>query len=456
MKLNSFSVLCLALLLLYPNFSMARKGGGSSGRSSGGKKSPTSNNRGSTHTSHTHTSHNTGNTHHHHHHGSGSNAVSPRPGLTNKGSHPPQWGGAGNPRGGGYHYPAHGSPYGRGYGSHGGHGSHGHGGHGGHGSHGGYGGYGGHGGFGGQGANTGPNYGQYGGGYINQNPNRHLSPHYVNSFGYGAYGGRGGSPFSNNVQRMGMYPSDKSRGYGQSGAMAAAKGAVVGAAVGYGVGRFQRPHFHFRNRNEEQYYNRYMYNKYGTQSTDDNDYSRDYKYSQPAKTYDNFMDSCMRETDLREEDQHPKKKPAVTTKAPASTMAPNTANTTVTNSTAADNSSASSLPTPRPLNESEASPAPPDSRRVLRHAATDFDDGHDTVSIMQIGYPALINQMKARRCVEKYMVYSEKYLKKNSPSTDNETNGLNGVSVVIGSRGLLAMVTGTVLMLLTSNTMLPY
>lgn len=300
---------------------------------------------------------------------------------------------------------------------------------------------------------------------MNYNPNNKvLSPHYGGSFGYGGYGGRGGSPFSHSVQAMGMYPSDKSRGFGRSAVMAAAGGAVAGMALGYGLGRFPRPPFRFHSPQEEYYYNHYMYRKYGTKSTDTNDYSRDYTYSKPDQTYDSYMDSCMKRTDLL---PAPKNKPAATTTTTTitttsvantttsvtntTTAAPDSGidnNTTKSNSTAAE-SPTTAPPTPRPLNKSEANPKPPASQ-PLRQAAAD-DDNDDTVTIVEIGYPALIEQMKARKCVELYMVYSEKYLKKKTES--GITDGLQRLEM--GLQGLLAVATSTTLMLLNSNMLMP-
>ncbi|CAB1446296.1 unnamed protein product [Pleuronectes platessa] len=166
---------------------------------------------------------------------------------------------------------------------------------------GGYGGYAGHGG--------------YPGGHMNYNPNNKIpSPHYGGSFGYGAHGFGGGSPFSHSVQGMGVYPQDRSRGFGRSAAMAAAGGAMAGMALGYGLGRFPRPHFPFHNPQEEYYYNHYMYRRYGVRSTDTNDYGRDYRYSQPPQTYNSFMDSCMKRRDLLPvENRKPKLNPAAVT-----------------------------------------------------------------------------------------------------------------------------------------------
>ncbi|KAF3695592.1 hypothetical protein EXN66_Car011268 [Channa argus] len=291
-----------------------------------------------------------------------------------------------------------------------------------------------------QGSRYGGDYGAYGGypgGYMNYNPNnRILSPHYGGSFGYGGYGAGGGSPFSHSVQAMGRYPSDSSRGFGHSAVMAAAGGAMAGMALGYGLGRFPRPHFSFNSPQEEYYYNHYMYRKYGVKSTDTNDYSRDYKYTPPPLTYDHYMDSCMKRTDLLPaENKNPNNKPAATidAKTTTPTAAPGAgtgSNTTTTNNTAAGNPF-----TLQPLNESEANLVPP-----VRKAATDNEDDvdDDTVSIVEIGYPALIRQVKVRRCVELYMAYSEKYLRK-------PTGGTQGLEINLG--GLLAV--SMILMLLS-------
>lgn len=132
--------------------------------------------------------------------------------------------------------------------------------------------------------------------------------------------------------------------------VAAGVGAVAGMAVGYGLGRFPRPHFGFRSPSEEYYYNNYMYHRYGTQSTDEKDYGRDYVYNPPprAESYEKFMDRCMNRTDL------------------------------------------------------------------LKDKGGKTDKDNDTVGIEEIGYPALIDQVKSRRCVEEYMAYSEQFLEKQA------------------------------------------
>jgi hypothetical protein len=161
----------------------------------------------------------------------------------------------------------------------------------------------------------------------------------------------GGSPFSHSVQNNGFNPSQQSRGFAKKAMMAAGVGAVAGMAVGYGLGRFPRPHFNFRNPEEERNYNSYMYRRYGTNSTDEVDYGRDYAYKPPprAQTYDSFMATCMKRTDLLQEK------------------------------------------TPGPQSD------------------------EDLVGIEAIGYPALIDQVKTRICVENYMEYSAAFLKKAEP-----------------------------------------
>ncbi len=432
MKLNSVSLLCLSLLLFHANLALAK------GRGGGFRRAPTSN-RGSTHTS--------TNKGHKPNQGSSSQGSYPKqPGETHPGGYPHQ------PGGGGYNqYPAHGSPYGGGYGTHGGQG--GYGGHWGHGSHGGYGSHGGH---GGQGSFGG--HGGYPGGYINYNPNNKIpNPHFSNSYRFRGHGVRGGSPFSSSVQAMGMQPNDLSKDHGRQAVMAAGAGAMAGMAVGYGLGRFPRPHFHFRSREEEHHYNHYMYRKYGTKSTDTNDYRRDYVYSHPPETYNKYMDSCMERRDLLPvENQSPKNKPAPNTTTAVTTfttsplttrvtVAPETglgSNTTATNSTATDNST-TAPPTPSPLNQPQANPVPLNSEVPKKTAANNNDDD-DTVSIVEIGYPALIEQQKVRRCLELYIADSEKHLKKLP-------GGVQGLKM--GSQRFFAVVISTILMLLNSNVL---
>lgn len=202
------------------------------------------------------------------------------------------------------------------------------------------------------------------GGFSNWNPNNKiLSPRVGGGnygYGYGGYG-MGGSPFSHSVQKMGYSP--KSTGFAKKAMVAAGVGAVAGMAVGYGLGRFPRPHFSFRNSDEERYYNEYMYRRYGSRSTDEKDYGRDYVYNPPpqAESYESYMDRCMKRTDLLR-------------------------------------------------------------RQTGTSTASGGEEDDDTVSIEEIGYPALINQMKTRRCVELYMAMSERYLTERKAAEQYERN----------------------------------
>ena len=268
------------------------------------------------------------------------------------------------------------------------------------------------------------------------NPTEHkiFNPQSGRSFDYEDRRFQHSSPFSRSVSSRGVFPSDKSKGYAPSAAQAAASGGVVGMALGYSMGHVTRPHFQFRSPQEEYYYNRYTHKKQTvsessktestktgstkTESTKTISNSRD--GGRPPQTYENYMDSCMKRTDLLSE---PKNKTAAT-----NTTTNTTTNATISapdpgNNTAADNSSAPS--TPRPTNQIE----------------TGDDEGNDTVSIVEIGYPALIEQMKVRRCLELYMTFSEKY--------SSAVGGVQGLEM--GPQGLLAVVTSTILMLLNSN-----
>ncbi|XP_014823088.1 PREDICTED: uncharacterized protein LOC106903649 isoform X1 [Poecilia mexicana] len=281
-------------------------------------------------------------------------------------------------------------------------------------------------------------YGNYPGSYINHNPNnRILSPHYGGSFGFGGYGGGGGSPFSSSVQKMGFAPSDQSKGFGRSAAMAAAGGAMAGMALGYGLGKFPRPNFHFHNPHQEYYYNYYMYKRYGMKSSDRDDYSRDYKFNQTPETFDRFMTSCMKRTDLLPgENQRSQTKPLTTTTTTSTTTsATNTTTTTRSNITAAGNISSISNSTSNPLNKSDVTNVKA-SQTLQNNEAND-----DTVSIVEIGYPALINQMKVKRCTELYVVYSEKHLKKNEQSSPH--SGIQNLQ-----QGLLFVLMSTTMLML--------
>uniref|UniRef100_A0A3Q0RBP7 BED-type domain-containing protein n=1 Tax=Amphilophus citrinellus TaxID=61819 RepID=A0A3Q0RBP7_AMPCI len=81
---------------------------------------------------------------------------------------------------------------------------------------------------------------------------------------------------------------------------------------------------------------------------------------------------------------------------------------------------------------------------VLRTAANDDDD--ETVSIVEIGYPALITQMKLKRCIELYTVNAERDLKKKVELT--ASSGVQRLET--GLRGLLSVVISITVMLSSS------
>ncbi|XP_047237912.1 uncharacterized protein LOC124878134 [Girardinichthys multiradiatus] len=296
-------------------------------------------------------------------------------------------------------------------------------------------------------------YQNYPGNYINHNPNNKiLSPHYGGSFGYGGYGGGGGSPFSHSVQHMGFAPSDKSKGFGRSAVIAAAGGAMAGMALGYGIGRFPRPQFDFHSPQEEYYYNYYMYRRYGIKSTDRNDYSRDYQFSQPPETFDSYMTSCIKRTDLLPgENRRSETKPLTTTTKTTTTTFATTTTTSpksnmISNTKAAGNFSLTSNSTNNPLNKSEVYSTTLKVSRILHNN----EANDDTVSIVEIGYPALIKQMMVKRCTELYIVYSEKHLKKKL----QHSPGSGAQRLQIGWYWLLSVLISTTMMVIDCNMLM--
>ncbi|KAL2099895.1 hypothetical protein ACEWY4_004289 [Coilia grayii] len=346
---------------------------------------------------------------------------------------------------------------------------------------------GGYGGGQGYGGGHGYGYGHGGGyGYPNQNPNnRILSPRYGGGFAGGGYGGMGGgSPFASSVQRNGYAPSMQSKGFGKKAMLAAGVGVVAGMAVGYGIGRFPRPHFGFRSPMEEQNYNRYMYERYGAKSTDQEDY-REYVYKTPPKadksfqSYEKHMETCMKRTDLlKQEDSSSNSSPDkinlqndqppnndrpkdLDTSNPQNNQSANTdglkdpasleLNKTAPQPVSAVGTGgvdADSTPQGQSLSEKDGT-ASPVAGRDRRGIADSADD--NVVSIAEIGYPALMDQLKSRRCMELYMVYSEKFLQKQAQQQAQAPNPNNRGDTSV--RPLVLLFTTTV-MLLCSNILL--
>lgn len=293
--------------------------------------------------------------------------------------------------------------------------------------------------------------------------------------------------------------------------MAAAGGAVAGMALGYGIGRFPRPQFQFHNQEEEYYYNYYMYRKYGVRSTDTNDYSRDYKFTETTESFDKYMNTCIRRTDLLPEERT---KAPITTTTTASKLAmisrttPATSSNSTSSNKKGENPATNVSSTSQPLNSSETNPttaapnysnktaqkvetgnqtvtttAPVPASMTVNHTSNttaeknlfpspstpnDSDkskinpvpptsqtlknsDDDDEVSIVEIGYPALIKQMKIKRCIELYTVYAERNLKKAKEEEEKKkiASGVQGLEIGLG--GLLSIVTCIILTLMNSN-----
>ncbi|XP_051979278.1 prisilkin-39-like [Xyrauchen texanus] len=332
------------------------------------------------------------------------------------------------------------------------------------------------GGVAGAGAGAYPGAAQYP--YWNPN-NKIMSPGYGGNYGGQGYGG-GRSPFAQSVQNMGMAPSYNSRGFGRQAVMAAGVGAVAGMALGYGLGSFPRPHFNFHNPQEEYYYNNYMYRRYGQTPPNGNVNQNGNTNSQggrpvdsgltpegqgkinpydifqntPPQSFDNFMDKCIKRTDLLRQEsrsrrftEFPEPEATLGGELGVEDNSPRVAqedamsnNSTVEKATSETSSDTTSFVTSK-LSETQSQP----QRQIQEIAAEDAKEDDDTVSIMEIGYPVLIEQMKARRCVELYMVYAEQHAEKQMQQRSNIDDQTNS-----GSGDLHGPLNHGVMLLLTS------
>lgn len=287
--------------------------------------------------------------------------------------------------------------------------------------------------------------------YWNPN-NKIMSPGYGGSYGYGSRGyggyggyGQGGSPFAHSVQNMGYNPSVQSKGFGRQAVLAAGAGAVAGMALGYGLGSFPRPHFHFHSPQEEYYYNHYMYRRYGSSYS-----GRPQEggggaggagqagtggegqggpggnpppvlLKPPPQGYDTFMDSCMKRNDLLRSKRSLRVRRAEEAQEVALAQQASEMSTAApANSEPSGNVTTGAAP--QSQNSTDGSPVTPSSNVTVvkednrQEAAAEtpaeeekkVEAEEEVVSIMEIGYPALIEQLKARKCIELYMVYTER------------------------------------------------
>ncbi|XP_052464351.1 prion protein b [Carassius gibelio] len=258
-----------------------------------------------------------------------------------------------------------------------------------------------------------------GGVYPNWNPNNKiLSPRYGGSFGGGRFD-NGGSPFSNTAKSMGFGSSLKSKGFAKKAILAAGVGAMAGMAVGYGIGNFPRPNFQFNSPHEDRQYNHYMYERQGIHSKGrNNQVGPNYTSKQPPQSYEQLMSTCMKRNDLLKEQD------------------------------TTDSADHKNIQRDEPLTDYAAmnidylekagleknDTTSPTTVNNYPEAAVISENDDDTVSIIQIGYPALIEQMKARKCVELYLGYSESLMEKqkddkkdtNERKVSSPSNNHNG------------------------------
>lgn len=238
-------------------------------------------------------------------------------------------------------------------------------------------------------------------------------------------------------------------------------------AVGYGLGSFPRTHFEFHSPQEEYYYNHYMYRRYGTRPADSNrnpsspgneqgtgvgstspETGNPYNIFQnpPPQSYDHYMNNCMKRTDLLQERKSEKRKRAAGD-------APNNGdpdrehvigreqNEEIIQS---GNTTGSPLPLAEKLTSSTESPSQP------RVEKPEEEDDEDIVSIMEIGYPALIEQLKARRCVELYMVYAEHHAQKQVQDPSPRSNRGEGQQSGLPHQALKLALSSAVCLFITS------
>lgn len=233
--------------------------------------------------------------------------------------------------------------------------------------------------------------------------------------------------------------------------MAAGVGAVAGMALGYGLGSFPRPRFNFNNPQEEYYYNNYMYKRYGqtppesnvnrnpnspgskpgeagsTSTGQGNGNPYDIFQNPPPESYEKYMDKCMKRTDLLREERPRRSIDLFEAQAAEVGDDPNGAQENATSNNSTAERASTDAPSFIVSNPPEISSQP--QKQIQEGVAEASDDDSDTVSIMEIGYPVLIDQMKARRCVELYMAYAEHHAEKqvqDRSAVDTKPNASGG------------------------------
>lgn len=143
----------------------------------------------------------------------------------------------------------------------------------------------------------------------------------------------------------------------------------------------------------------------------------------PPQSYDTFMDSCMKRNDLlrgkRSLRERRSEEPQGNEPVALAQLAPETSTAAPANSEPSGNVSTGAAA--QSQNNTDSSPVTPSNnitvakeenrqeaaeRQAEEEKKAEVED--EVVSIMEIGYPALIEQLKARKCIELYMVYTER------------------------------------------------
>lgn len=177
----------------------------------------------------------------------------------------------------------------------------------------------------------------------------------------------------------------------------------------------------------ERHYNQSLYQHQGTHSKGVNNKggsSNTSKLPPQAQSYDQFMNTCMTKGDLLKEQ--------------------NMKDSAVRNNIKRDESLTDYLG----MNEDYLEKGEPEKNNTAstttvsdypNGAGIHNDEDDDTVSIVQIGYPALIEQMKACKCVEQYLVYSESFPEKQKEKSFGNHNGhrVSGVLLLLTTSFML-------------------
>ncbi|MFT7817755.1 spidroin-2-like [Arapaima gigas] len=277
------------------------------------------------------------------------------------------------------------------------------------------------------------------------------------------------------LQSKGYSPSIKSKSFGKKAALAAGLGGVGGMVIGKKMGRSK---FRFHNPVEERMYNDYMYHRHRAHAVGDhtlydpnplnpkwtdpsqmdpwrNESNNNRAYVPPGQSFKNFMKSCMKRTDLLK-GQHDDItwqatdgvtsqgiNPKVTSKqGPQEELLNKSLGNEKLKTVGAGNGSinvTSSQGETVDILVWDNSKAP---------AADPQEDDNDTVSILEIGYPELIEQLMVQRCQEFFIVYAAQHQQNLTTEREDILNG-NAMQQCPFCRGLLLLFTSALMIFST-------